>query len=143
MPTPSGHGATHRPPQNRTSSARKRPDGRPIANDQCLFGRDGVALKEIHRTMSPRGSFLLFQKGFIFSSKSFDHKNNITTTSKKRLFKERLNKAIEIITGAENRARIPPPDTRHFKYDSKHGQQNLLIYPSDVMSSNENSTIVN
>ncbi|MCY3999056.1 MAG: hypothetical protein OXE55_06850 [Flavobacteriaceae bacterium] len=80
---PSGHGATHPPSQNRTSPARKRSDGRPIPNDQRLFGCDGVAFKEIHGTTSSRGSFLLFQKISTFSSKSFDHKNNITTTDKK------------------------------------------------------------
>ena len=83
VPTPSSHGTTHRPSQNRTSSARKRSDGRPIANNQCLFGCDRVAFEEIHGTMSPRFSFLLFQRGFIVSSKNFDHQNNLTTTSKK------------------------------------------------------------
>ncbi|MCY4299934.1 MAG: hypothetical protein OXC61_11645, partial [Flavobacteriaceae bacterium] len=50
------------PSQNRTSDAGKRSDGRPIANDQRLFGCDGVAFEEIHGTMSPRCSFLLFQR---------------------------------------------------------------------------------
>ncbi|MCY4298678.1 MAG: hypothetical protein OXC61_05190 [Flavobacteriaceae bacterium] len=70
-------------PQNRTSHGRKRSDGRPIANDQCLYGSDRVALKEIHGTVSPGCSFLLFQRGFIVSSKNSDHQNNLTTTSKK------------------------------------------------------------
>ena len=83
MPTPSGHGATDWPSQNRTSSAGKRSDGCPIANDQRLFGCDRVAFEEIHGTTSPRGSFLLFQRGFMFSSKNFDHQKNRTITAKK------------------------------------------------------------
>ncbi len=63
------------PPQNRTSPARKRSDGRPMANDQCLFSRYRVAFEKMYRTTSARGSFLFFQKGSMFSSKNFNNKN--------------------------------------------------------------------
>ncbi len=47
-----------------------------------------------------------------------------------------LNKAIEIITGIKNKSRMTPhDDTKYFKFDIQHDQQNLLIYPYDVISS--------
>ena len=71
------------PSQKRTSHARKWSDGRPVTNVQCFFGHYGVEFKEIHGITSSRCSFLLFQKVSIFSSKSFDRKNNLTATDKK------------------------------------------------------------
>ena len=47
-----------------------------------------------------------------------------------------LNKAIEIISGVENKSRKIPLDARYLKYNLNHGQQNLLLYPYDVVSSN-------
>ncbi len=87
VPTPSCHGTTHRPSQNRTSDARKRSDGCPIPNDECLFGCDRVEFEEIHGITSSRGSFLLFQRGFMFSSKNYDHQKNRTITAKKEFLR--------------------------------------------------------
>ncbi len=89
IPTPSSYGTTDWPPQNRTSPAGKQSDGRSIANDQCLFGRDGVALKEIHGTMSPKCSFCFF-KWSPCSVQRTSIIKRIECNWKKRLFKERL-----------------------------------------------------
>lgn len=52
-----------------------------------------------------------------------------------------LNKAIQIITGVENRIDINSSNTKRFLFDFQNGQQDLLIFTKDIMNFRKSSMI--